>query len=222
MSGCGLNNNGVTELDVPPVINLIPITESDGEKPDVTLDEILSRVNNEIPADELIKSVYSFDDMIHVYGPHRDILSIAKDYKIECIRKVSEEWYYIILRSDVGDCVVLFENEDGTLKLSDRWYIFGRLLKRDFENLVIYESIFSDICALDKRFRTEIFLRTGMVGPGRTTHYTTDGYSVEILYGFYPPHQPHVSRHVVLEVNIQESGEDSIYQKLLPIDRDFN
>lgn len=75
----------------------------------------LPPVDNTTPAEELITHTYSDADLALIEENYDNILDLAKDYKIECIRDPREffENYlpYIVLMSDTGKRVFIYYDD---------------------------------------------------------------------------------------------------------------
>lgn len=75
----------------------------------------LPPVDNTTPAEELITHTYSDADLASIEENYDNILDLAKDYKIECIRDPREffENYlpYIVLMSDTGKRVFIYYDD---------------------------------------------------------------------------------------------------------------
>lgn len=75
----------------------------------------LPPVDNTTPAEELITHTYSDADLASIEENYDNILDLARDYKIECIRDPREffENYlpYIVLMSDTGKRVFIYYDD---------------------------------------------------------------------------------------------------------------
>lgn len=75
----------------------------------------LPPVDNTTPAEELITHTYSDTDLASIGENYDNILDLARDYKIECIRDPREffENYlpYIVLMSDTGKRVFIYYDD---------------------------------------------------------------------------------------------------------------
>lgn len=191
---------------------------------------ILSRINNTDNADSLIKTSYPENSLLKYCEKFMSILDIDMECKIECIRKIGDDQYYTLHRSDNGGILYLLfaRNDKGILQVNDntsyimqsQWYVSKEICISDFERLDINSSTVDDVKAIDLygSYTTDFApYRGAKLEQEMSEHFTTDGYTVLIKYV-----QNTDGVFVVAGISIEPAGNTSLYSKILPADRPKN
>lgn len=176
-----------------------------GEKNMNDNDLIVQRVNNVERKENLITKKYSILSEAEYDG--KSINEIDRSMKIECLRKVSFGYYSVFMDKN-GGLLYLFFVDDGTTFIVDGvWYSDGKLKKSDFDLLKENESTIEQVREIDPYGYKMLSRDTGRLPC--STHYTTDGFVVEITYN---------SQLTVTNFYCHQSTEDDLNGMILPID----
>ena len=198
---------------------------------------VLARIDNTASAHNLISQIYSKETLLRYYSSpfyssNTCMVNVDVDCKIECIRKADEDRYYTIHKSDDGGLLYLFftRGKDGFLEVGGdtnrdtvltNWYVSDEVRKSDFEKLILNSSTLSDVKKLDPYgyYPIDLYGKVSntTIALDNSVHLTTDGYQVFIIYGWDDQ-----DNRIATDVKIEEAGESSFYQQLLPMDRPEN
>ncbi len=151
----------------------VDIYESEMDK------KILSMINNEVNADDVIWTIYSPDDLMNM--PYY-VNEVLEKMPPECVRLSEDGKYaYFVYKSDDGQyafCFYSFENNE--IDPFSLFYLGQRVALSDFDSLNIGKNTFDDVKSIDPYGEYGMF-ELGMVNIEKyTTHYTSDGYKVKV------------------------------------------
>ena len=141
--------------------------------------KILSMVNNEVKADDVITKTYSPELLLSM--PYQ-VNEILEKMPPECVRLTEDSKYtYFVYKSDDGHyafCFYSFENNN--VEPFSQIYFGQSIALADFDSLKIGETTIDAVKPLDPYGVYGMF-ELGMVNIEKyTTHYTSDGYKVKV------------------------------------------
>lgn len=174
-------------------------------------EEILKLVNNDNPADELIKTIYSEAELKPIFSLSR----ILKERPPECVR-YSNEKPYLIYKYDTNKYLFILYNsiEEDSFPISP-WYIDKSIQCKDFEDLAYKAASLTEVQGFDPH-GSYTSLYSSSETSLYTFHYTIDGYLIRFDY------ISEIGKPVVISKITKFSGEDNpIYHNLLPIDKEL-
>lgn len=135
--------------------------------------------NNTINISDLTTVVYTEVEIDNIINSKYDIHSLNEKYPVECVRYHSQ--YSVCYIGNESYAIVYYE-EDGTYSWSQKCKISAL----DLNDYLVLEKgiLLSTVKELDPN--GDYFLTQGLTGrvdiPSVSTHYTQDGYVVEIYY----------------------------------------
>lgn len=170
---------------------------------------LISNIDNKTPKERLITKEYQIETTVDLLNLR--ISDFNKQYNIECLRSVSRNTYYSIIKNSLGGYVYVLFERDGKFFISTDVLCFEKpVYMSDFKEITLYHSTLDDVRTIDK-YGYEMFgMETGRLP--FSTHQTADGYSITITYNFNDE-----ETYIVSDIQFSESS-DIMYKKLLPID----
>lgn len=147
--------------------------------------KILSMVNNEVNADDVISTTYSPDVLMDLPCGNYAENELFEKTPPECVRLSEDGKYaYFVYKSDDGHYAFIFYSfEYNTFPIIFQPYLGQCVSSIDFDNLEIGRTTLSEIMDMDP-YGDYISLHLGLVPKEyMTRHYTSDGYMVTVYYG---------------------------------------
>ncbi len=132
-----------------------------------------------LTAFELIKTIYSDEQLSDIYQLNEGLDGLNEHYPIECLRynEITDSYYATFLSPE--KLVYLGFQSDGKMWMKDMAHISPS--KAYFDKLDIGQSL-DDVQKLDPE-ANYYFLKTGRTdAPTTSTHYTEDGWIIVIEY----------------------------------------
>ena len=180
-------------------------------------DEILAMIDQKSSFNDLIKREYSQKDISYMNSRRWSLTKVAQNITIECLRRANDGTVYAIYKSSEGGIFIAFFYESGgQYVISQRWYMDKILLKSDFDQLELGETL-ADVLQIDPYGDLADFFTSAHSMEPSSIHLTMDGYYVVIDY------EPaaFADRDIDDAIVINIESEDSFYfARLLQIDVD--
>ena len=130
-------------------------------------------------AEELITNVYTDLQLLEIQKTNLSITELNKQYPIECIRCVPEQYYRITYRSKKSICVLLYDIETGN-RIGEGILRTPYALHDAYQSIRLGQSM-SDVKRVDPTPSNYPFLLSEE-SPLESFHYTMDGYLITIHY----------------------------------------
>ena len=177
----------------------------------VSKEEVIKLVNNEKPADELIKTIYAEAEL----KTFIKLSSILQERPPECAR-YSNDKLYLIYRYDENNYLFLMYNsiDEDSFPVSS-WYLGKEMYSKDFESLADKGAPLNEVQEFDPHgdyTRLYASSATSLY----TFHHTIDGYLIRLDY------TSDVGKPLAISKITKFDGEDNpIYYNLLSIDKEL-
>jgi hypothetical protein len=130
---------------------------------------------------ELINVIYSEEVFLEIHNNHYSIEQLNNKYPIECLRKIEDEGYYSAIYKGNNRFYIFYYYDNGE-KFSYSIEAKYSIESQGLLNSIIIGMSLEDVMVIDEN-GTYTFLYTGDIhAPKISTHYTIDGYIVQIYY----------------------------------------
>jgi hypothetical protein len=212
LSGCyheRPNNVATANVELKEIQDSI----DDYEMNSVINEEILILANNEKSADELIKTVYTEDELINRYGR---LSRLLQERPPECMRYSNGKIYLIYKYEDNNYLFALYDydlnNENPYLVAV--WYLGKRLYLDDFEELYKKNAMLSEVEQVDPHW--DALIRSDSSSTSiNSFHFTVDGYFICLEY----EREYLDDNSFTMKISKMTKSNNTFYDNFLPIDR---
>lgn len=173
--------------------------------------EILSLVNNDQSAKELIKTTYKKDELKTFIS----LNSALQEQPPECVRVSNDILYFIYKCEEENYLFLMYNFEDENSFPISFWYLDEKIYCKDFENLADRKASFKEVQELDPHGDYRSYYVSS-----KTTlyslHHTVDGYLIRLEYSCG------IGEPLAINKIAKFSGEDNpIFYNLLAIDKEL-
>lgn len=185
-----------------------------GEKAIIEPADVHKFANNEIPADELIKTTYTKEELLSLnYNRNISFHEIMTNMKVECIRTNGDYTYLIFKCQEGGYCICMFM--DSGLHVVT-WYRFDdRISYEEFISKVkLNETTLKDLPQIDPYCNWKYFY-----GFNPQVYENFDNGICVAIY--FENRGTDYFSLVVNEISEKEGDQNLLYSNLLPIDKEL-
>ncbi|MCL1873469.1 MAG: hypothetical protein FWF85_05055 [Clostridiales bacterium] len=174
----------------------------------ISKEEILELVNNEKPANELIKTIYPREE-IRIYK----LSQVLQVRPPECVR-YSNCYIYLIYKYDEDNYAFFLYDpvKENSFPLAS-WFLGKRLYLDDFEKLHKEKATLFEVQQFDPD-GNYTSLYAGSTTSFHTYHLTVDGYLIRLDYNSEGLRE-------ICQITITGGENNKLYYNLLPIDREL-
>jgi|GEM_PF-2831848 len=143
-------------------------------KTEASLNLLYNNTNN---IDELIKKTIDKDkiDILNM-----NIQYLIENNYIECLRKINDDYFYVIFKTTNNNYLVLLYNISFSYYPIDKWYVY-ELYSSSFDKINSYVTSLSDIKSIDPHGNYNSFFIDSST-KWFSKHYTIDGYTIIVNY----------------------------------------
>lgn len=166
--------------------------------------------DNEQSADELIKTVYTEDELTN-FDPR--LKTIVDKNIAECVRMFDENVFYIVLKSQSRYLFLEFDLTQNIHYPVNITYSNCKLVLSDFDSILPNVSTIIDVMSIDSYGK---YSSPAQSIPLSSVHYTLDGYRIYITYSMSKDTEPYL-----IEKIIKNEIPHSLNEILLKQDREM-
>ncbi len=190
--------------------------------PEPNVDIDLPQAENISPYNELIKTIYTEDELLESKKFNREYSKVEGLFEIECVRVIGDKFYTILKSNNGGTLYMLFgKNDKGKYVSEDVWYFTKKLYRQNFDALTVGSSTRLDVKMIDPF--DDYFIASGLydVNPF-STHYTVDGYIIKLEYERHYVEGTADEQLRICSMTSENASGNSIYSMLIPMDKPGN